>query len=69
MEMTLKRALPKKARTSRVERMDDDLDVKGAFDNVVALINGMDMGNLTPKIASGITKALKEVDEVLQLIF
>jgi cysteinyl-tRNA synthetase len=51
------------------ERMDDDLDVKGAFDNVAASVNGMDIRNLTPNGASGIIKALKEVDEVLQVIF
>lgn len=51
------------------ERMDDDLDVKGAFDNVAALVNGMDMRNLTPTRAAGIIKALREMDEVLQVIF
>jgi cysteinyl-tRNA synthetase len=51
------------------ERMDDDLDVKGAFDSVVDLVNGMDMRNLTSKTASGIITALREVDEVLQVIF
>jgi len=51
------------------ERMDDDLDVKGAFDNVNALVSGLDSSNLTPKAASGVTKALKEVDEVLQVLF
>jgi cysteinyl-tRNA synthetase len=50
-------------------RMDDDLDVKGAFDSVVDLVNGMDMRNLTSKTASGIITALREVDEVLQVIF
>jgi cysteinyl-tRNA synthetase len=51
------------------ERMDDDLDVKGAFDNVAAFVNGMDMRNLTPIAASGILKALREIDEVFQVIF
>jgi cysteinyl-tRNA synthetase len=51
------------------ERMDDDLDVKGAFDSVSALISGMDIRNLTLNETSGVTKALKEVDEVLQVIF
>jgi cysteinyl-tRNA synthetase len=51
------------------ERMDDDLDVKGAFDNVSALVSCMDIQNLTPNAASGIIKTLKEVDEVLQVIF
>jgi len=51
------------------ERMDDDLDVKGAFDNVAALVTGMDIRNFSPTEASGVTKALKEVDEVLQVFF
>jgi cysteinyl-tRNA synthetase len=51
------------------ERMDDDLDVKGAFDTVVDLVNGMDMRSLTPRIASGIIKALGEIDKVLRVIY
>jgi len=51
------------------ERMDDDLDVKGAFDSVVVLVNGMDMRNLAPTTASGIITALEEIDKVLQVIF
>ena len=51
------------------ERMDDDLDVKGAFDNVAALIKSIDMRNLPPNAATGINKALKEIDAVLQVIF
>jgi cysteinyl-tRNA synthetase len=51
------------------ERMDDDLDVKGAFDNVSALVAGMNIKDLTPSTASGIITALKEIDEVLQVLF
>jgi cysteinyl-tRNA synthetase len=51
------------------ERMDDDLDVKGAFDNLVSLVSGMDLKNSSPNTASGVIKALKEVDEVFQVIF
>jgi cysteinyl-tRNA synthetase len=51
------------------ERMDDDLDVKGAFDNVSALVSGVDMRNITSSAASGIIKALGEIDGVLQVIF
>ncbi|MCJ7662810.1 MAG: class I tRNA ligase family protein, partial [Desulfobacterales bacterium] len=51
------------------ERMDDDLDVKGAFDAVSGLVSGMDGRNLRPSTASGIIKALREIDEVLQTIF
>jgi len=51
------------------ERMDDDLDVKGAFDNVSALVSGVDIKDLTPSAASGIIRALREIDEVLQVVF
>jgi cysteinyl-tRNA synthetase len=51
------------------ERMDDDLDVKGAFDNVADLVSRIDIRNLSPTDASGVNKVLKEVDKVLQVIF
>jgi len=51
------------------ERMDDDLDVKGAFDNVAIVVKSMDIRNLTPNAASRVTKTLKEVDAVLNVIF
>jgi cysteinyl-tRNA synthetase len=51
------------------ERMDDDLDVKGAFDTVSALVAGVDIKDPTPSTASGIIRALKEIDEVLQVMF
>jgi len=47
------------------ERMDDDLDVKGAFDTITDLVSGMDARNLSPNTASGIVRALREIDEVL----
>lgn len=50
------------------ERMDDDLDVKGAFDKMSALVSSMDIRNLSSNAASGIIAALKEIDEVLQVI-
>jgi cysteinyl-tRNA synthetase len=51
------------------ERMDDDLDVKGSFDSVSAFVAGVDIENLSPNDAAGVIKALKEIDEVLQVIF
>jgi cysteinyl-tRNA synthetase len=50
------------------ERMDDDLDVKGAFDNVAAMISKINPSNLNPSTASGVIKTLRKIDEVLQLI-
>jgi cysteinyl-tRNA synthetase len=51
------------------ERMDDDLDVKGAFDNISDLVFRIDIQNLSPTEASGMIKALKEIDSVLQVLF
>lgn len=50
------------------ERMDDDLDVKGAFDTVSDLVSGMDMRDFPPTTASGIITALGDIDGVLQVI-
>jgi len=51
------------------ERMDDDLDVKGAFDKVFDLVSGIDMKNLSPTTTSGVISTLREIDEILQVIF
>jgi cysteinyl-tRNA synthetase len=51
------------------EQMDDDLDVKGAFDNVASLVSGVDTKDLSPGAASAIIRALREIDAVLQVIF
>ena len=51
------------------ERMDDDLDVKGAFDKVSALVAGVNIKDLNSSSASGIIRALREIDKVLQVIF
>lgn len=51
------------------ERMDDDLDVKGAFDNVSALVSGINIRDFSPTEASGAIKALKAFDKVIQVIF
>jgi cysteinyl-tRNA synthetase len=51
------------------ERMDDDLDVKGAFDNVSALVSSIDIKCLTSSAASEIVTALKDVDKVLKIIY
>jgi cysteinyl-tRNA synthetase len=59
----------RKIKESFQERMDDDLDVKGAFDAVSALVSNVDIKNITPNEDSGIIKALRRIDEVLQVIF
>jgi cysteinyl-tRNA synthetase len=52
-----------------VGRMDDDLDVKGAFDAVHDFLNTINIKDLTPSVASGYVQALKGVDQVLQVLF
>jgi monomeric isocitrate dehydrogenase len=51
------------------EHMDTDLNVKEAFDGVHSIVAGTDVNSLTQPEASGIIRALKKVDEVLQVIF
>lgn len=50
-------------------RMDDDLDVKGAFDALFDFFMTMNIKDLTPSIASGYLRALKDIDQVLQVLF
>jgi len=51
------------------ERMDDDLDVRGAFNNLYGALAELELGDLKPAEASAIVKALKEIDEVLRVLF
>jgi cysteinyl-tRNA synthetase len=50
-------------------RMDDDLDITSAFDQLYDAFAKMDVKSLKPAEASGLIKGLKEIDEVLQVIF
>jgi cysteinyl-tRNA synthetase len=49
--------------------MDNDLSVKEAFDGVHAILVDLDIPGSRPSEAAGIVKALKQIDEVLQVIF
>jgi cysteinyl-tRNA synthetase len=49
--------------------MDDDLNVKAAFDQLVHTLSEVDPKDLTPARARGLIKGLKEIDTVLQVIF
>ncbi len=51
------------------ERMDDDLDVKGAFDGLYGVLSELDRENLESVEASAIVKALREIDGILRVIF
>jgi cysteinyl-tRNA synthetase len=46
--------------------MDDDLNVRGAFDALFDDLLRKDPENVKPKVASGIVHALKEIDRVLR---
>ncbi|MDH4232590.1 MAG: class I tRNA ligase family protein, partial [Nitrospirota bacterium] len=52
-----------------VEHMDNDLRVDGAFDAMYRILSRINVASLKQSEASGIVKALKEIDEVLQVIF
>lgn len=51
------------------DRMNDDLDVKGAFDAVDVMLAGILAGEPSPNQAAAILAGLKAIDEVLQVIF
>ena len=51
------------------EHMDNDLNVKEAFDGVYAIMSGLDVHSMRQSEAAGIIRALKKIDEVLQVIF
>jgi cysteinyl-tRNA synthetase len=52
-----------------VDTMDNDLDVKGAFDGLYRIIAELKPDELKPAEAAGIVKPLREIDSVLKVIF
>ena len=50
------------------ERMDDDLDLRGAFDGLYGVFSELDREDLKSVEASAIVKALREIDGVLRVI-
>ena len=52
-----------------VEKMDNDLNVKGSFDGLYEFLSEVAVGEVKPSVASGIIKALRAIDEVLRVIF
>jgi cysteinyl-tRNA synthetase len=50
-------------------RMDDDLDVKGAFDGISRELSVLQRGNPEPGTAAAAVAALREIDGVLNVIF
>jgi cysteinyl-tRNA synthetase len=51
------------------KEMDDDLNPGKAFDKLCELIEEIDLKMLKPKTAYGLTKGLREIDEVLRILF
>jgi hypothetical protein len=49
--------------------MDNDLRLKDAFEGVFKILSGLDIYSLKQSEASRILKALRKIDEVLQVIF
>jgi cysteinyl-tRNA synthetase len=58
-----------KIRDLFMEKMDDNLKTKEAFDGLYDLLSKIDMGRLEAGVASGYRKALHEIDDVLRVIF
>jgi cysteinyl-tRNA synthetase len=52
-----------------IKNMNDDLNVKGAFDDLYGIISNIEAEKLEPRTASGITSTLLEIDEVFQVGF
>jgi cysteinyl-tRNA synthetase len=52
-----------------INHMDNNLNVKDAFDGICEIISGIRIDELKPAEASEIIKSLKDIDEVLKVIF
>jgi len=61
--------LPYRLKSMFIKRMNNDLDVREAFDGLYKIISRIDIEKLDPGEASGIVRTLREIDGVLQVIF
>ncbi len=52
-----------------VENMDNDLNVRGAFDEIYGLLSHLDVENLRPGKSRAVVNTLKGIDEVLKVIY
>ena len=59
----------KETKMAFADKMDSDLNVKGAIDNLQLFLSAMDVKHLKPRAASGVIHALRDVDQVLRVIF
>lgn len=51
------------------DRMDEDLDVRGAFDGIDRELRTMASGKLQPEAAAAVIAALRDIDGVLKVVF
>jgi cysteinyl-tRNA synthetase len=65
----LEREIVYKLKRTFSENMDNDLDVKGAFDGLYKTVSGIKIEDLQPCEASGVIRTLKEIDKVFRVIF
>jgi cysteinyl-tRNA synthetase len=49
--------------------MDNDLHVRDAFDGLFEIVAGINVHELNPSEATGIINTLKNIDDVLKVIF
>jgi len=56
-------------RKAFADGMDNDLDVRSAFDGIYGVLVKTKPGTLAPGEASAALRTLKKIDEVLQVIF
>jgi len=59
----------KKLKRTFTRHMDNDLHVRDAFDGLFELLAGTDVHTLNSAEAAGIVKTLKDIDDVLKVIF
>lgn len=62
-------SLAQRIKDTFAEQMDNDLDVRGAFDSLYGVLSGLELDELKSGEASGIMKTLREIDGVLRVIF
>ena len=61
--------ISRQLRSAFSEKMDDDLNVKAAFDALQEVLHDVKVKDLMPGEALHVTETLREIDSVLQVIF
>ena len=60
--------MSRRIETVFVEHMDNDLDVKRAFDGVASILDGMSPERLRAEEAAAVMAAIRKIDCVLQVL-